>query len=179
MGDKLKECALAFRELLDKEYHIKAGKKGKLIEVRIFFDKEHFHHLIGLHKLSDLRQIKRSNTEAFDDIINDKLTYEEIASSEFFNEMSDRLEYFPFLEQMLDSEEAMIKYNKSQAKSSIEAEYIIYSKIDDLYVHFFIDIDEKQQKYFGRTFFTRSDSLYLYDRPYKILEKTKIIKTIE
>jgi hypothetical protein len=32
--DKLKECALAFNNLLDKEYYITAGKKGNLI---IFF----------------------------------------------------------------------------------------------------------------------------------------------
>ena len=179
MDDKLKECALAYNNLLNKEYYIKAGKKGKLIEVRIFFDKEHFYHLSGLHKLRDIWQVKINTAKLYDDILNEKLTYNEISSSAFFDEMSDRLEYLPYLEQILDSEETMIKYNQSQTKSGIEAKYIIYSRIDGLYVHFFIDLNEERQKYFGRTFFTREDSLYLQDRPYKILEKIKITKDAE
>jgi len=177
--DKLKECAIAFSKLLDKEYYIKAGKKGKLIEIRLFFNKENFAHLLGLHKLRDIRQLKIHSIIMFNNILTEKLTYEDIAQSIFFDEIADRLEYFPHLEQILDSEETMIKYNKSQCKSSIEAKYILYSKIDGLNVHYFIDIDEEKQKYFGRTFFTRTDAIYLQDRPYKILEKTKISKHTE
>ena len=171
--DKLKECALSFNNLLNKEYYIKAEKKDKLIEIQLFFAKKHFYHLLGLHKLKDIRQISRNTTNLFDDICSGKITYSDIVSSTFYDEISDRLYYFHNLENILDSEEIIIKYNQNKARSSIEAKYIIYSKINEVNVHYFIDIDENEGKYFGRTFFTRRDYLYLQDKPYKISEKIK------
>lgn len=58
--DKLYECATAYQKLLNVNYKIILGRKGKLIELRICFESIHFHHLIGLHKLTDLR-IARGN----------------------------------------------------------------------------------------------------------------------
>jgi len=173
--DKLKECILAFDNLLNKEYYIRAGKKQMLLEVQLYFDKIHFHHLIGLNKLRDIRQVTRNTPNLYTDIMNGMITYNDISQSVFFDEIADRLDYFPFLERMLDSEEVIIKHNWSMAKSNVMAKAIIYSKIGDLYVHYFIDKAEHNGKFFGRTFFTRLDRLYLHDRPYKILEKRKYI----
>lgn len=53
--DHLQKCALAFEHLLDINYHIIIGRKGKSVELNILFDPIEFHHLIGLHKLRDLR----------------------------------------------------------------------------------------------------------------------------
>jgi len=177
--NKLKECAFAFNKLLNKEYYIKAVRKDKIIEVRLFFEKEHFYHLLGLHKLRDIEQLKINSVKLFDNILNEKITYKDISSSRFFDDISDRIEYLPYLEQILDDEKTIIKYNKSRCKSSIDAKYILYGKINGLNVHYFIDIDEKKQKYFGRTFFARQDYIYLQDSPYKILEKIVIFKTSE
>jgi len=177
--DKLKGCILAFDNLLNKEYYIKAGKKQLLLEVQLFFEKPHFHHLIGLNKLRDIRQVTRNTPTLYADIMDGRITYNDICKSVFYNEIADRLEYFPYLEKMLDSEDVIIKHNWSMAKSSVMAKAIIYSKIDDLYVHYFIDVAEHNSKYFGRTFFTRLDRLYLHDRPYKILEKRKYIDGLE
>lgn len=171
--DELKKCALSFNSLLDKEYYIKAGKKQKLLEIHLYFDKIHFHHLIGLNKLEDRRQVSKFTPQLYDNILNDKLTHNQIVHSDFYSEIAERLEYFPLLEQILDSEEVMVKHNWSRAKSTIKATAIIYSKIDDKYIHFFIDTDTNSGRSFGRTFFVRRDRLYLYERPYKIIEKIK------
>ena len=49
--DKLQLCAKAFQKLLEYEYHFIIGRKGKLREFYLNFDKADFHHLSGLHKL--------------------------------------------------------------------------------------------------------------------------------
>jgi len=176
--DKLRNCALAFNNLLNKEYYIKAGKKQQLLEVQLFFDSIHFHHLIGLNKLRDIRQVSRNTPNLFADILSEKLTYNDICRSAFYGEIAERLEYFPLLEQILDSEEVIIKHNWSMAKSSVKAKAIIFSKIDNIYVHYFIDTED-DTNYFGRTFFTRYDRQYLHDRPFRILEKIKYIDGVE
>lgn len=55
MNDKLYEAALFYeKQLNNRVFHLKAGRKGKIIEFDIVFRDEHFKHLIGFHKLIDL-----------------------------------------------------------------------------------------------------------------------------
>ena len=93
--DKLKECAISFSKLFDTEYHVIAGKKGKRIKPVLFFGKEHFYHLIGLHKLNDIQKARGDKRKIYDSIIADNLTYEDISRSIFFPEISNRFAYFP------------------------------------------------------------------------------------
>ena len=60
--DHLLECAEAFEQLLDVQYHIVLGRKNRLTELTLRFDPTEFHHLVGLHKLRDLR-LARGNRE--------------------------------------------------------------------------------------------------------------------
>ena len=60
--DYLQICAKAFERLLDIKYHIMIGRKGKLEELNLLFEPTEFHHLIGHHKLRDLR-LSRGNRE--------------------------------------------------------------------------------------------------------------------
>ena len=53
--DKLQKCAKAFENLLEIQYRIIIGRKGKTVELVIGFSKLDFHHLMGLGKLKDLR----------------------------------------------------------------------------------------------------------------------------
>ena len=48
---------MSFGNLFDVEYNIIAGKKNVLIKPTLFFHKEHFYHLMGLHKLRDIQKI--------------------------------------------------------------------------------------------------------------------------
>ena len=61
--DKLKEAAVSFEKLLDTEYKIIVGRKNKLENINIKFDKTHFVHLSGLHKLKDLSDIRTVDRE--------------------------------------------------------------------------------------------------------------------
>ncbi|MCL1810304.1 MAG: PBECR4 domain-containing protein [Clostridiales bacterium] len=60
--DKLLACAKSFEKLFDINYHIIIGRKGKAVDLKIGFEPLDFHHLVGIHKLKDLR-ISRANRE--------------------------------------------------------------------------------------------------------------------
>ena len=53
--DKLKISAEGFHSLLDTQYHLIIGRKGKSVDITIEFKPIDFHHLMGLGKLKDLR----------------------------------------------------------------------------------------------------------------------------
>lgn len=171
--DKLQKCAVSFMNLFGKEYHIIAGSKNKLIQLDLVFEKKHFYHLVGLEKLSDIQKIRGNVCKIFDKIIQGKITYEDIEKSVFFNEMYSRLDYFDILEKILDSEEVLIRFNKNSKKSSVDAEYIIYTEIDNKIVHYFVSKDENN-KYFGRSFFIRTDKNYIFQQQrFSVLKKIK------
>ena len=72
--DKLQKCAKAFENLLEIQYRIIIGRKGKTVELVIGFSKLDFHHLMGLGKLKDLRIAKQNRGSVFDEIITGIMT---------------------------------------------------------------------------------------------------------
>ena len=72
----------AFYGLLDKEYEIILGRKGIAVTIKLTFDKKDCFHLLGLQYLSDRPELSR-----------------------------DRVKFLPLLEQLLDSNETVFKYN--------------------------------------------------------------------
>ena len=72
--DELQKCAKAFENLLEIQYRIIIGRKGKTAELVIGFSKLDFHHLMGLGKLKDLRIAKQNRGSVFDEIITGIMT---------------------------------------------------------------------------------------------------------
>ena len=176
--DRLKASAIAFERLLKYEYEIVAGSKKTLLEMTLFFEREHFMHLIGLHKLTDL-QIQRFRKERmYDMVMRDELTYDYIEKSVFFSEIKERIELFPILETALDSNELLIKYKQGAAQGTvIRASYIIIYNYGDVTIHYFVDRDENTNRYFGKSFFGRSDDKFLRNQQtFKVLKLTKYDK---
>ena len=104
-----------------------AGRKGKTIEFTISFDRADFHHLAGLHKLKDNARIQTGQREAVMlDILAGKLTLPQIQKSAFYGEMEPRLRPLSMLEQFLDSNDIIFRYNaKAHAFSLIQADYLL------------------------------------------------------
>ena len=73
-SDKLKNTAESFRSLLDTQYHIIIGRKGKSAELTIEFKPIDFHHLIGLGKLKDLRIATQNRESVCSSILNGTIT---------------------------------------------------------------------------------------------------------
>ena len=82
--DGLLTCAKAFEDLLPVKYHIIIGRKGKSVDLTVSFEAVEFHHLVGLHKLHDLRLSRASREKVFSQILSGQITLEDIKKSRYF-----------------------------------------------------------------------------------------------
>ena len=105
------ECIDSFSSLLDVEYHLILGRKGVPVSLDILFDKKDFYHLVGLQYLTDRPELRRDRGRIFDEIKGRKITREQIESSDLYGKIADRVDMFPFLEELFDSNETIFKYN--------------------------------------------------------------------
>ena len=173
----IQTCATAFQHLLPYEYHFVIGRKGQMREFNLNFDKADFHHLLGLHKLKDIAQIQQGMREKiFDKILSGEINDELIRKSAFFNQMESRLIPLIGLEEMLDGNNLIFRYNaKIQKFSLIKADYLLEGYANKISSFLFLgkrDDDESSQM--CRTFFRISDVDYRIGQPqYTLLKKEK------
>lgn len=135
--DKLQKCAKAFEKLLEIQYRIIIGRKGKTVELVIGFSKLDFHHLMGLGKLKDLRIAKQNRGSVFDEIIIGSTTYETLAKSRYLPQIENRFEPLALIEQLLDDNRLVFRYNaKLNQFSLIEADYLLSTPLEnsDIYI---------------------------------------------
>ena len=135
--DKLQKCAKAFENLLEIQYRIIIGRKGKTVELVIGFSKLDFHHLMGLGKLKDLRIAKQNRGSVFDEIITGITTYETLTKSRYLAQIENRFEPLALIEQLLDDNRLVFRYNtKLNQFSLIEADYLLSTPFEnsDIYI---------------------------------------------
>ena len=184
--DMLKERAEVFNRLLFYKYNFVLGRKGVLTNICLSFDKVHFHHLIGLQRLTDMPQLRRDRTKIFDQILNGELTYAHITGSSLFDTVEKRFLSFVYIEEFLDSNELIFRYNrKVNPSSKMKAEYILKNEINDLVAYVCIDKSNGIDEYFCRSFFPKEDINYtvghtsytlLYKEKVNILTQAKVVQ---
>lgn len=177
--DKLQERAIAFKQLLDYEYKIKLGRKGKITEFIIDFDKSDFFHLIGLHKLTDILNNRKSTDKIFLDCLKGNLTYNDCVSSEMFCKIENRFEYFCYLEQMLDSNDIIFKCNTSTLRrfSKIVADFELKNTLENLIFYLFIEKRAYSKNQYCKSFINDNEVDYTYGQTrMTLLYKEKINK---
>ncbi len=108
----IKDCVNAFLPLLDTEYEIVLGRKGVAVTLRIVFDKKDCFHLMGLQYLIDRPELNRDRGKVFDGIVAGSITAEQVELSDFYKKIEERINFLPLLEQLLDSNDTVFKYNK-------------------------------------------------------------------
>ncbi|MEG9430194.1 MAG: PBECR4 domain-containing protein [Christensenellaceae bacterium] len=119
--DKLYEIAKFYKENLEnRTFCLKAGKSGVVREWNIQFTAEHFHHLAGLKKLTDIPKVQEKRNVVYSRILNKKITIGDIRKSQYYSEMEMRLLNFQEIADVLFSKELMIRslhgnFNKIQA----------------------------------------------------------------
>lgn len=176
--DLLKECALSFQKLLEYEYHFVIGRKGQLRGFRLGFDRADFHHLVGLHKLKDIAQIQQGMREKiFEKILQGDISMELIEKSSYFKQMEGRMIPLTGLEQFLDDNQMIFRYNEKIHKFSvIKADYLLEGNANRIPSYLFLGArneDEKEQM--CRTFFRIEDKDYTEGQPkYTLLRKEKV-----
>lgn len=175
--DKLKECAIAFSNLLNTEYNIIIGRKNQIKNIHIRFDKTHFYHLCGLHKLIDYSDIKtKSRSTIFDSILSEKLTYKSISKSNYFHNIEKRLISLSNIEILLDNNQLIFLYNSSTNKFSlIQADYLLCNNFEGNDIYIFLSKIDNSENYFCRSFFPKDKKDYTIGQPsYTLLYKEKI-----
>ena len=173
--DKLFECAKAFEGLLNVEYHMLIGRKGKAVELRVKFEKVEFHHLIGLHKLKDLRLARGNREKIFGEILSGKITLSDIEKSKYYDKIKNRIEPFARIETIFDQNNLIFRYNeRKQTFSMIEAEYLLSTPCCSTDVYIFLDKKSITGDFFCRSFFPKEEKDYTEGQAvYTLLRKEK------
>lgn len=181
--DKLQIRAAAFRRLMDYEYIIELGRKGRIIEFTLNFEPSDFFHLIGLHKLTDVINRRLPTAQTFYDCLRGNITYEQLSRSVFFKDLGNRFEYFDRLEEMLDSNDTVFKCNTSTLRkfSRITADFELKNIYEALTFYLFTDKRSYSEKQFCKSFINSETVDYTYGQTkLTLLYKEKVnIKTNE
>lgn len=162
--DKLQARAIAFSNLLDVEYRIILGRKGKTFEITLGFEPFDFPHLIGLHKLSDIFHGHISNDLMFNKCLSGEITYSRISQSSKFYLLGNRFECFDQLELLLDSNDTVFKCNARALKlfSQIEADYQIKSVHKLSVFYLFLQQRRNSNSFFCKSFINDNVVDYTY-----------------
>lgn len=174
--DKLHTCAKAFEKLLNIQYRIIIGRKGKSAELRIVFSKWDFHHLSGLGKLKDLRIAKKNREIVFNEILNGQTTYQSICISRYLPLIENRFAPLTCIEQLLDNNQLVFRYNKKRNQFSlIEADYLLSTPLQGNDIYLFLAYNDSSDSYFCRSFFPKEKTDYSKGQAiYTLLYKEKI-----
>ena len=154
------DCINAFIPLLSTEYELVLGRKGVSVTLRISFDKKDCFHLMGLQYLVDRPELSRDRGRVFDEIADGTITIEKIESSDFYNKIEQRVHFLPLLEQMIDSNDTVFKYNKkANMYSMIEADYLMENNVESRNLFLFLS-NARDDSYFCRSFFSKEKMDY-------------------
>ncbi len=174
--DLLQQCAWEFEKLIPFQYHIIVGRKGKVLDFTISFDRTDFHHLAGLHKLRDnVRFQTGKRSDIMEEILNGRLTLSQAKQSVWFHEMEPRLLPLASLEIFLDNNEIIFRYNsKTNIFSAIRADYLLENDYDGNPVYLFLAQRSDADTQVCRTFFPKEKTDYAQGQPrYTLLKKEK------
>lgn len=172
--DLLQKCAVAFDRLTGYQYRFTLGRKGKLKEIVLGFGETDFHHLAGLHKLKDINIARDNRQTVFRDILSGRITYQTIEKSAFVHESHLRLETFQFIEDLLDGDQLVFRFNKKVLPySAIDGDFLL--KMGDgiaLNISFLFIDKENCGNYFCRSFFPMERTDYTKNQmQYTLLKK--------
>lgn len=174
--DLLQQCAQAFDSLIPYQYHITVGRKGKTLTFTITFDRSDFHHLAGLHKLRDnVRFQTGKRSDIMQGILVGRLTLSHAQRSAFFNEMESRLLPLTELENFLDNNNIIFRYNsKANTFSAIQANYLLQNDFKGTPVYLFLAQRSGEETQVCHTFFPKTSKDYTQGQPqYTLLKKEK------
>lgn len=162
----IQECAKYYKTLMRKDY-IFTLENG--IKFKIFFKSSNFYHLIGLHKLTDVRQLTDINTshdKIYKDIVSGEISVKTIENSAFYSRISDRVKYFEKITDMLDKHKSKIIIDFDpeliEGTELKNTEYILYRHLSSGYAN--LTIGEKDGSTYLETFFAEDSKRYISEQ---------------
>ncbi len=108
MDNEVIRCLSEFSKLLNIEYNLTIGRKGKTTSIKLTFDKRDCFHLMGLQYISDVPELQGDRGKVFDKILSNEINSEKILHSVFYDDIKDRIIATSQLESILDSNDIKI-----------------------------------------------------------------------
>ena len=183
MDNEVIRCLSEFSKLLNIEYNLTIGRKGKTTSIKLTFDKRDCFHLMGLQYISDVPELQGDRGKVFDKILSNEINSEKILHSVFYDDIKDRIIATSQLESILDSNDIKIfklnpieleKISKIKGKYLFDGNFLIESKSKGLYI--FFDSYKNGITAFGLSLFPKGRVDYTKRQPLStLLYKEKII----
>lgn len=155
------DAAKKWNEIKVCSYHIVLGKKGKMEEFTLRFRMEDFDHLSGMQYANDvdfkLPRNKYRGINLVPALIDGKMDDTLIEKSMQWGKISERLELIIDLEEVLDADFVIYKFNprKLPFHSEIKAAFCIYSEKQGKGVFLFVDTGD--ECCYCKSIFSRDD----------------------
>lgn len=164
LGDDLEniqECAKLYKTLLNKTFYFTLENN---IKFKLFFKAENFVHIIGLHKLTDLKLTEQYSAKVlFKKLLNGEIPHKLIKSSIHYSKIQNRIFYFENIIDMLNKKNSkiIIDYDKTLVNDSklINTKYILYKTIDGSYL--MLTIGDKGNGEYPETLFFELTKKYI------------------
>ena len=172
--DVLKSCAVKFSELLNKKFIITLSN---LEVITIVFKIEHFYHLIGFQYLTDLAILKRNKNVIYKEIINNKITYNDVCFSIFIDGIIERINNFEYITEIILSN-TIVKFDSKKSYSRINADYVLLRNELGKYIMLFLGKNKSHNNLFPVSFIVREDNNYIYGQKSVSINKIEIIDLI-
>ncbi len=122
-----------YNSILDTEYELVLGRKGKSKALTVTFDKTCWFHVGGIHYLDDIdiNQNRRSVETFYDEIMDGLITEDYFKKSKRYQDITDRLELLSRLDEIIEGldNKAVCIYDFSKARTkfytTIDGNYLI------------------------------------------------------
>ncbi len=151
----LKDAASVYERIKEKRYMLCIKRKGEVKTLTIFFPIANFYHLVGLNKLKDIPIVQRKAKSIYKEILDEKITYQNIENSVYIDQIKDRLFYFQHIEKLLSVNSLYFKSLHGKFKG-IEADFVLTTKIDDT-EFVFLFFAKEVKDYLPCSFFNRNE----------------------
>ena len=170
----IQNACMRFNNLLHFEYEIRLAKKKTMVTICLHFQKKDFHHLAGLHYLKDRPELRSDRAKIFEKILSDEVFAGRIQKSDNYTKIKGRVFYLSKLEDILDSNETVFKYNQNEAVfSRIDADFLLKNSKYEKNIFTFIK-NEQSGKYICNSFFPEDNYDYSKNQIlWKVISKKK------
>ena len=170
--DRILDIVDVYERLRKNKYRITVEDGSSFVlELR----KGALHHLAGFHYLTDLPLIAYPSygmERFYSDIKKGRLDIESARSSVHYNEISERIDSFATIEEILSPKECdvIVDFDRSICGSSIVAKYYLYKRTgsvingDVIYNNLFLGYDEAKASYYPATYLVEHSNKYIKEQ---------------
>jgi len=161
--DLLLECINKYKNYVGRDYtfFLDCG-----INFTVAFKKNHFYHLIGLHKLTDIAQLRKtqynSSSSIYRNILNGNIVFNDIVKSSHYSEIENRLKFFTDIDSIIKSK-VIIDFDYTKVhQTNLLANYILFKDYGKMKAHYAFAYDRKgKDLYYPETFFVQDNDYYI------------------